>query len=57
MKREDIEQESLWIFEKMRKIRDLGGGGGDSYSYYQGRIDSLAWVLRQVMKEEGARNG
>ena len=54
MKCEEIEQESLWIFEKMR---DLGVMGGDSYSYYQGRIDSLAWVLRQIMKKEGARNG
>ena len=33
--------EAEWIFERMR---DLGVKGGESYTYYQGRIDQLASI-------------
>jgi hypothetical protein len=42
---EAIEQEAEWMFERMR---DLGVIGGTEYAYYQGRIDSLAWISRQL---------
>jgi hypothetical protein len=43
--RDIIEQEAEIIFERMR---DLGVIGGTDYAYYQGRIDAMAWVLRQL---------
>ena len=43
--REIIEKEAEYIFERMR---DLGVLGGSEYSYYQGRIDTLAWILKQL---------
>jgi hypothetical protein len=43
--REIIEKEAEYIFERMR---DLGVPGGADYSYYQGRIDALAWILRKL---------
>jgi len=43
--REIIEKEAEYIFERMR---DLGVLGGSEYAYYQGRIDTLAWILKQL---------
>jgi hypothetical protein len=53
----DLEQflnvESEWILERMS---DLGISSGDSYTYYQGRLDQLAQIRRhlghaQLMRE------
>jgi hypothetical protein len=44
--------EAEWVFERMR---DLGVSGGESYAYYQGRIDQLASIraiLASMEKEE-----
>ena len=46
--REIIEKEAEYIFERMR---DLGVLGGTEYAYYQGRIDTLAWILKQLPME------
>jgi hypothetical protein len=43
--RDIIEAEAEYIFERMR---NLGVIGGTDYAYYQGRIDAMAWVLRQL---------
>ena len=43
--REIIEKEAEYIFERMR---DLGVVGGAEYSYYQGRIDCLSWMLKNL---------
>ena len=44
--------EAEWIFERMR---DLGVSGGESYAYYQGRIDQLASIraILASMEREG----
>jgi hypothetical protein len=42
--REIIEKEAEYIFERMR---DLGVIGGTEYAYYQGKIDTLSWILKQ----------
>jgi hypothetical protein len=44
--------EAEWIFERMR---DLGVKGGESYTYYQGRIDQLASIrsILASMEREG----
>jgi hypothetical protein len=41
--RELIEKEAEFIFEKMRE--NIGD------SYWQGRLDSLAWALKNLPKE------
>ena len=43
--------EAEWIFERMS---DLGVKGGESYAYYQGRIDQLASIraILASMEEE-----
>ena len=45
--------EAEWVFEHMR---DLGVIGGESYAYYQGRIDQLASIrsILASMEKEGA---
>jgi len=45
-----IERERERLIERMR---DLGVIQGESYSYYQGRIDALEWILNEL--SEGAR--
>ena len=44
--------EAEWVFERMR---ELGVSGGESYAYYQGRIDQLASARRILasMEREG----
>jgi hypothetical protein len=46
----EIERERERLLER---LNDLGVTGGDCYSYYQGRIDALAWALNQLT--EGAK--
>jgi hypothetical protein len=46
--REVIEKEAEYIFERMR---DLGVVGGADYAYYQGRIDCLSWILKQLPQQ------
>jgi len=44
--------EAEWVFERMR---ELGVSSGESYAYYQGRIDQLASIraiLASMEKEE-----
>ena len=41
--REIVENEGKWILEKMRE--NIGD------AYWQGRLDSLAWVLRNLPEE------
>ena len=48
--RDTIEKERERVLER---ISDLGVSGGESYSYYQGRIDALEWILNQL--SEGAK--
>ena len=45
-----VESEREYLSER---VRDLGVREGEMSSYYQGRIDSLNWVLNQLL--EGAR--
>jgi hypothetical protein len=40
-----VESEREYLSER---VRDLGVYAGETYSYYQGRIDALAWVLNQL---------
>ena len=40
-----VESEREYLSER---VRDLGVREGDMHSYYQGRIDALAWVLNQL---------
>jgi len=47
--RKIIEDEGKDILIRMIDI----GPGAHDYQYYQGRLDSLAWVLRQLPDEEG----
>lgn len=47
--RDTIERERERALER---LSDLGVSGGESYSYYQGRIDALEWALNQL--SEGA---
>ena len=42
--REIIEKEAEYIFERLRE----SVGEKETYSYYQGRIDTLAWILRKL---------
>ena len=42
--REIIEKEAEYIFERLRESI----GEKETYSYYQGRIDTLAWILKQL---------
>jgi hypothetical protein len=42
--REIIETEARWILSKMVEI----GPGAHDYNYYQGRIDQLSWILKQL---------
>jgi hypothetical protein len=42
--REIIEKEAEYIFERLRE----SVGQGDTYSYYQGRIDTLSWILKHL---------
>lgn len=42
--REIIEKEAEYIFERLRE----SVGEEETYSYYQGRIDTLAWILKQL---------
>ena len=46
----EIEREREYL---LGRLSDLGVTGGERYSYYQGRIDALNWVLNQLL--EGAR--
>jgi hypothetical protein len=48
--RDILEKERERVLER---ISDLGVSGGETYSYYQGRIDALEWALNQP--SEGAR--
>ena len=45
-----VESEKEYLSER---VRDLGVREGDMYSYYQGRIDALNWVLNQLLESEG----
>lgn len=42
--REIIEKEAEYIFERLRE----NIGQTNSYNYYQGRLDTLAWLLKQL---------
>jgi hypothetical protein len=41
-----IHKEAEFIFEQMHK-----NIGNDSYQYWQGRLDSLSWVLKNIPEE------
>jgi hypothetical protein len=48
--------EAEWVLERMS---DLGISSGNSYTYYQGRLDQLAQVRRllnlpQIMRERAS---
>lgn len=45
--REIIEKEAEYIFQRLRE----SVGQDNSYNYYQGRIDTLAWILKQLPSE------
>ena len=45
--REIIEQETKEVFTRLAESL----GDSNSYNYYQGKIDTLAWVLRQLPDE------
>lgn len=45
--REIIEREAEDLLQRLAESI----GDTNSYSYYQGRIDSLAWALRQLPEE------
>jgi hypothetical protein len=45
--REIIEQEAKEVLTRLAESI----GDSDSYNYYQGKIDTLAWVLRQLPDE------
>ena len=45
--REVIEKEAEELLQRFAE----SSGDGNSYNYYQGRIDSLAWALRQLPEE------
>jgi hypothetical protein len=47
MTREKIEAEAEFIFTKMTE----NIGEPNTYGYWQGRLDSLAWMLRQMTQE------
>jgi hypothetical protein len=44
--REIIEQEAKEVFQRL--IESVGDSG--SYNYYQGKIDTLSWVLKQLQE-------
>lgn len=45
--REIIEKEAEYIFQRLRE----SVGESNSYNYYQGKIDTLAWILKQLPSE------
>lgn len=45
--REVIEKEAEELLQRLAQSI----GDSNSYNYYQGRIDSLAWTLRQLPEE------
>ena len=45
--REIIEAEAQDVFTRLKE--SMGDSG--SYNYYQGRIDALSWVLKQLPEE------
>ena len=45
--REIIEQEAKEVFARLME----SVGDKVSYNYYQGKIDTLAWILRQLPEE------
>ena len=45
--REIIEQEAKEVFTRLKE----SVGDSNSYNYYQGKIDTLAWTLRQLPEE------
>ena len=45
--RDIIEKEAEYIFERLRE----SVGESNSYNYYQGKIDTLAWILKQLPSE------
>jgi hypothetical protein len=45
--REVIEKEAEELLQRLAE----SVGNTNSYNYYQGRIDSLAWALRQLPEE------
>ena len=42
-----IKTEAGELFQKLAE----NIGNSESYNYYQGRIDALAWVLKQLPEE------
>jgi hypothetical protein len=42
--REIIEQEAKEVFTRLAESI----GDSNSYNYYQGKIDTLSWVLKQL---------
>lgn len=45
--RDLIQQEAEFIFDNLGKAR-----GESERNYWQGRIDQLAWINKQLLKEE-----
>ena len=45
--REIIEQEAKEVFTRLME----SVGDKVSYNYYQGKIDTLSWILRQLPEE------
>lgn len=45
--REVIEVEAKDILQRLKE----SVGESNSYNYYQGRIDALSWVLKQLPEE------
>jgi hypothetical protein len=45
--RDIIEAEAKEILQRLIET----AGEGNSHNYYQGRIDSLSWVLKQLPEE------
>jgi len=49
-----LDVEGEWILERMS---DLGISSGESYTYYQGRLDQLAQVRRYLDHAQLIREG
>jgi hypothetical protein len=45
--REVIEKEAEELLQRLAESI----GNSNSYNYYQGRVDTLAWILRQLPEE------
>jgi len=45
--REVIEKEAEELLQRLAESI----GDSNSYNYYQGRVDTLAWILRQLPEE------